>query len=154
MAVTDWKRRVKQKLKKPLAHNRRTRNARTQSRTHQNSRERMQRQNPSADVTGPASAGRFIPWNRLWITGAINRMEVGKHARFCVKCLSKAFLCWRAVKPASLSEKKLDNLLSQVCPGAERRANERMYNHSFPDEFVDGKKVNPPLRLIDWEHRE
>ena len=57
-------------------------------------------------------------------------------------------------KTCQLSEKALDNLISQVFSGAERRAAEKPMNGciticstvSPSPEFVDGKKVNPPLR--------
>lgn len=63
-------------------------------------------------------------------------------------------------KTCQLSEKGLDNLISQVCSPALNegllKANERMYNHLLygiaVTEFVDGKKVNPTIALIDWEH--
>jgi type I restriction enzyme R subunit len=69
---------------------------------------------------------------------------------------------WRAVKLASYRKKALDNLISQVCSPALNegllKANERMYNHLLygiaVTEFVDGKKVNPTIALIDWEHPE
>ena len=65
-------------------------------------------------------------------------------------------------KICQLSEKALDNLISQVCSPALNegllKANERMYNHLLygiaVTEFVDGKKVNPTIALIDWEHPE
>ena len=52
-----------------------------------------------------------------------------------------------------LSEKALDNLISQVCSPALNegllKANERMYNHLLygiaVTEFVNGKKVNPTI---------
>ncbi|MBW4342790.1 type I restriction endonuclease subunit R [Escherichia coli] len=63
-------------------------------------------------------------------------------------------------KTCRLSEKALDNLISQVCSPALNegllKANERMYNHLLygiaVTEFVDGKKVTPTIALIDWEH--
>ncbi|HCA4642543.1 TPA: type I restriction endonuclease subunit R [Klebsiella pneumoniae] len=63
-------------------------------------------------------------------------------------------------KTCRLSEKALDNLILQVCSPALNegllKANERMYNHLLygiaVTEFVDGKKVNPTIALIDWEH--
>lgn len=65
-------------------------------------------------------------------------------------------------KTCQLTEKALDNLISQVCSPALNegllKANERMYNHLLygiaVTEFVDGKKVNPTIALIDWEHPE
>ncbi|MCP6198905.1 type I restriction endonuclease, partial [Klebsiella pneumoniae] len=65
-------------------------------------------------------------------------------------------------KTCQLSEKALANLISQVCSPALNegllKANERMYNHLLygiaVTEFVDGKKVNPTIALIDWEHPE
>ncbi|HCT4685813.1 TPA: type I restriction endonuclease subunit R [Morganella morganii] len=61
-----------------------------------------------------------------------------------------------------LSDKAIDNLISQVCAPALNegllKANERMYNHLLYGialtEFVDGKKVNPTVALIDWAHPE
>lgn len=61
-----------------------------------------------------------------------------------------------------LSDKAIDNLVSQVCSPALNegvlKANERMYNHLLygiaVTEFVAGKKVNPTVALIDWAHPE
>ncbi|WP_288653610.1 MULTISPECIES: type I restriction endonuclease subunit R [Pantoea] len=65
-------------------------------------------------------------------------------------------------KVCPLSDKAIDNLLSQVCSPALNegllKANERIYNHLLygiaVTEFVDGKKVNPTIALIDWVHPE
>ena len=61
-----------------------------------------------------------------------------------------------------LSEKTLDNLVAEICSPALNegllRANERLYNHLLlgisVTEFVDGKKVNPTIALIDWQQPE
>ncbi|GAB3231280.1 type I restriction endonuclease subunit R [Pseudaeromonas pectinilytica] len=61
-----------------------------------------------------------------------------------------------------LSEKTLDNLVAEICAPALneglQRANERLYNHLLlgisVTEFVDGKKVNPTIALIDWQQPE
>lgn len=58
----------------------------------------------------------------------------------------------------SLSDKAIDSIISEVCSPALneglRVANEKLYNHllygiSVP-EFIDGKKANPTIALIDW----
>lgn len=59
-----------------------------------------------------------------------------------------------------LSEKAIDNLIAEVCSPALNEglltANERLYNHLLygisVTEFVDGKKVNPTVALIDWQN--
>lgn len=61
-------------------------------------------------------------------------------------------------KEYPLSDKAIDNLLSEVCSPALNEglsvANERIYNHLLygisVTEFVDGKKANPTIALIDW----
>lgn len=61
-------------------------------------------------------------------------------------------------KEHPLSDKAIDNLLSEVCSPALNEglavANERIYNHLLygisVTEFVDGKKANPTITLIDW----
>jgi type I restriction enzyme R subunit len=58
----------------------------------------------------------------------------------------------------SLSAKTIDNLISEVCSPAMNEglqaANERLYNHLLygisVTEFVDGKRANPTIALIDW----
>jgi type I restriction enzyme R subunit len=58
----------------------------------------------------------------------------------------------------SLSVKTIDNLISEVCSPAMNEglqaANERLYNHLLygisVTEFVDGKRANPTIALIDW----
>jgi type I restriction enzyme R subunit len=60
----------------------------------------------------------------------------------------------------SLSEKAIDNLISEVCSPALNEglqaANEKLYNHLLygisVTEFVDGKKANPTVALIDWQN--
>jgi type I restriction enzyme R subunit len=60
----------------------------------------------------------------------------------------------------ALSEKAIDNLVAEVCSPALNEgllaANERMYNHLLygisVTEFVDGKKANPTIALIDWQN--
>ena len=64
-----------------------------------------------------------------------------------------------AGKSYSLSEKAIDNLVAEVCSPALNEgfliANERLYNHLLygisVTEFVDGKKANPTIALIDWQ---
>ncbi|MDR9497869.1 MAG: type I restriction endonuclease subunit R [Hydrogenovibrio sp.] len=59
----------------------------------------------------------------------------------------------------SLSEKAIDNLIAEVCSPALNEglqsANEKLYNHLLygisVTEFVDGKKANPTVALIDWQ---
>ncbi|MFC2973249.1 type I restriction endonuclease subunit R [Azotobacter bryophylli] len=59
-----------------------------------------------------------------------------------------------------LSAKAIDNLISEVCspPLNEglQAANEKLYNHLLygisVTEFVDGKKANPTIALIDWQN--
>jgi type I restriction enzyme R subunit len=59
----------------------------------------------------------------------------------------------------SLSTKTIDNLISEVCSPALNEglqaANERLYNHLLygisVTEFVDGKRANPTIALIDWQ---
>lgn len=65
-----------------------------------------------------------------------------------------------AGKERALSEKAIDNLISEVCSPALNEglqaANERLYNHLLygisVTEFVDGKKANPTIPLIDWQN--
>ncbi|WOD10692.1 type I restriction endonuclease subunit R [Pseudomonas sp. NyZ704] len=65
-----------------------------------------------------------------------------------------------AGKTCTLSDKAIDNLIAEVCslPLNEglQAANERLYNHLLygisVTEFVDGKKANPTIALIDWHH--
>lgn len=64
-----------------------------------------------------------------------------------------------AGKSHPLSEKAIDNLITEVCSPAMNEglltANERLYNHLLYGisitEFVDGKKVNPTIALVDWQ---
>ncbi len=59
-----------------------------------------------------------------------------------------------------LSEKAIDNLIAEVCSPALNEgllaANEKLYNHLLygisVTEFVDGKKANPTIALIDWQN--
>lgn len=65
-----------------------------------------------------------------------------------------------AGKSYPLSEKTIDNLIAEVCRPALNEglltANERLYNHLLygisVTEFVDGKKANPTVALIDWQN--
>lgn len=65
-----------------------------------------------------------------------------------------------AGKTYPLSEKAIDNLIAEVCSPALNEglltANERLYNHLLygisVTEFVDGKKANPTVALIDWQN--
>lgn len=64
-----------------------------------------------------------------------------------------------AGKNYPLSDKAIDNLVAEVCSPALNEglltANERLYNHLLygisVTEFVDGKKANPTISLIDWQ---
>ena len=65
-----------------------------------------------------------------------------------------------AGKNLPLSDKSIDNLIAELCSPALNEglltANERLYNHLLygisVTEFVDGKKANPPIALIDWQN--
>jgi type I restriction enzyme, R subunit len=65
-----------------------------------------------------------------------------------------------AGKSYPLSQKAIDNLVAEVCSPALNEglltANERLYNHLLygisVTEFVDGKKANPTIALIDWQN--
>lgn len=65
-----------------------------------------------------------------------------------------------AGKNYPLSEKAIDNLISEVCSPALNEglltANERLYNHLLygisVTEFADGKKASPTVALIDWQN--
>lgn len=58
-----------------------------------------------------------------------------------------------------LSAKSIDNLVSEVCSPALNEglqaANEKLYNHLLygisVTEFVEGKRANPTIALIDWQ---
>ncbi|UOG92955.1 MAG: type I restriction endonuclease subunit R [Candidatus Thiothrix sulfatifontis] len=60
----------------------------------------------------------------------------------------------------ALSSHALDNLIAEVCSPALNEgllsANEKLYNHLLYgisiSEFVDGKKANPTIALIDWHN--
>lgn len=60
----------------------------------------------------------------------------------------------------SLSDKAIDNLIAEVNSPALNQglltANESLYNHLMygisVTEFIDGKKANPTIALIDWHH--
>ncbi len=59
-----------------------------------------------------------------------------------------------------LSDKAIGNLIAEVCSPALNEglltANEKLYNHLLygisVTEFVDGKKANPTITLIDWQN--
>ncbi|MDY0207526.1 MAG: type I restriction endonuclease subunit R [Pseudomonas sp.] len=59
-----------------------------------------------------------------------------------------------------LSTKAIDNLISEVCSPALNEglltANEKIYNHLLygisVSEFIEGKKANPTVALIDWHN--
>ncbi len=65
-----------------------------------------------------------------------------------------------AGKNYPLSDKAIDNLIAEVCSPALNEglllANERLYNHllfGIPvTEFVESKKANPTVALIDWHN--
>lgn len=60
----------------------------------------------------------------------------------------------------ALSAKAIDNLIAEICSPALNEglhtANERLYNHLLygisVTEFVDGKRANPTIALIDWQN--
>lgn len=60
----------------------------------------------------------------------------------------------------ALSAKAIDTLIGEVCSPALNEglalANERLYNHLLygiaVTEFIDGKKANPTIPLIDWQN--
>lgn len=62
----------------------------------------------------------------------------------------------------ALSDNAIDNILSDICsPTLDEGlgvVNERIYNHLLygisVTEFVDGKKANPTIALIDWNNVE
>jgi type I restriction enzyme R subunit len=62
----------------------------------------------------------------------------------------------------TLSDKAIDKLIAEVCSPALNEglahANEKLYNHMLygisVTEFVDGKKANPTIALIDWQTPE
>ncbi len=59
-----------------------------------------------------------------------------------------------------LSDKAIDQLISEICSPALNEgllnANERMYHHLLygisVTEFIDGRKANPTIPLIDWQN--
>lgn len=63
-------------------------------------------------------------------------------------------------KTCFLSEKAIDNLIAEICSPALNEglliANERLYNHLVygisVTEFVEGKRANPTIALIDWSN--
>lgn len=65
-----------------------------------------------------------------------------------------------AGKPRVFSEQVIDNVIAELCSPALNEglgiANEKIYNHLLygmsVKEFVDGKKINPTLQIIDWEN--
>ena len=65
-----------------------------------------------------------------------------------------------AGKDYPLSDKAIDNLVAEVCSPALNEgllsANQKLYNHLLygisVTEFVDGKKANPTVALIDWQN--
>lgn len=67
-----------------------------------------------------------------------------------------------AGKECPLSDKAIDTIIGEVCsPSLNeglRAANERIYNHLLygisVTEFIDGKKANPTISLIDWHNIE
>ena len=61
-----------------------------------------------------------------------------------------------------LSLRAIDNIIAEICSPALNEglgvANEKIYNHLLygisVSEFVDGKKANPTITLIDWQRPE
>ncbi|MEE4251666.1 MAG: type I restriction endonuclease, partial [Alcanivoracaceae bacterium] len=65
-----------------------------------------------------------------------------------------------AGKDYPLSDKAIDNLVAEICSPALNEgllsANQKLYDHLLygisVTEFVDGKKANPTVALIDWQN--
>ncbi len=65
-----------------------------------------------------------------------------------------------AGKERAFSEQAIDNVIAELCSPALNEglgvANEKIYNHLLygmsVKEFVDGKKINPTLQIIDWDN--
>jgi type I restriction enzyme, R subunit len=65
-----------------------------------------------------------------------------------------------AGKMHPLSAQAIDNIVAELCSPALNEglltANERLYNHLLygmsVTEFVDGKKANPTVALVDWQN--
>ncbi len=65
-----------------------------------------------------------------------------------------------AGKERAFSEQVIDNIIAELCSPALNEglgvANEKIYNHLLygmsVKEFVDGKKINPTLQIIDWDN--
>lgn len=65
-----------------------------------------------------------------------------------------------AGKERVFSENAIDNVIAELCSPALNEglgvANERIYNHFLygisVKEFIDGKKVNPTIQIIDWDN--
>lgn len=88
----------------------------------------------------------------------------GKQAEVVLRQILRSELQKRrftfAGKNYPLSDKAIDNLVAEVCSPALNEglltANERLYNHLLygisVTEFVDGKKANPTISLIDWQN--
>lgn len=65
-----------------------------------------------------------------------------------------------AGREQALSEKAIDQLVGEMCSPALNEglqsANQKLYNHMLYGisitEFVDGKKANPTIALIDWQN--
>jgi len=65
-----------------------------------------------------------------------------------------------AGKERSFSENSIDNVIAELCSPALNEglnvANEKIYNHLLYGisvrEFIDGKKINPTIQIIDWNN--
>ncbi len=65
-----------------------------------------------------------------------------------------------AGKERSFSENAIDNVIAELCSPALNEglnvANEKIYNHLLYGisvrEFIDGKKINPTIQIIDWNN--
>jgi len=63
-------------------------------------------------------------------------------------------------KERSFSENAIDNVIAELCSPALNEglyvANEKIYNHLLygisVKEFIDGKKINPTIQIIDWKN--
>lgn len=93
-------------------------------------------------------------------------MRGGKTQEVVLKEVFRAELRKRrfvyAGKQHALSEQSIDGIVQEMCsPGLNEgllKANERIYNHLLygisVTEFVDGKRVNPTIPLVNWQEVE
>lgn len=104
-----------------------------------------------------------LGWSFLSPAEALARRG-GKYDQVVLRDILRAELEKRtftfAGKSYPLSEKAIDNLIAEICSPALNEgllnANERLYNHMLygisVTEFVEGKKANPTIAIIDWQN--